>query len=197
MQKRYVASILDQFPVFLNLHTPDGILVWSSRITYGLKDSIIGQPAESLIHPCDRERWLGWFSRAAHNRERIAHTVRIVVPAKPGWITVHGTMGPIIDNGEVRYVANAVYDATFSEPVNPCARHMLTPLQRQIVSILMEAPRPMKSATIAVRVGLKRTTSTLRTILALLVEREILRVRDGGYKVNRVFRPLAADLLQE
>jgi hypothetical protein len=180
----------------LNLHAPDGILVWSSRIAYGLKGAIIGKPAETLIHPCDRERWLGWFSRAAHNRERITHTVRIIVPAKPGWITVHGVMGPIVERGQVKYVSNAVYDATFTEPTNPCVRFMLTPTQRKIVAVLLAESHPVKSQTIAARIGLKKSTSTLRSILASLADREILKIRDGGYEIHRDFRPLAVEFLQ-
>lgn len=136
------------------------------------------------------------FSRVVYGMEKIPYSVRVIVPAKPGWITVHGCMGPIVNDGILRYVAAVCYDATFAEPVNPCARFMLTPIQREIVSVLMIATEPMKSQTIATRIGLKRTTSTLRTMLSLLVERGILRTRNGGYKVNRDFRPLAADLLQ-
>lgn len=196
MQKRYIASLLDQFPVFLNLHAPDGILVWCSRISYGLPDSIIGQPAEDRIHPCGRDRWSSMFSRVVYGMEKIPYSVRVIVPIKPGWITVHGCMGPIVSDGVLRYVAAVCYDATFAEPVNPCARFMLTATQRKIIAVLLSESRPIKTHAIAVRIGAKKSTSTLRTILASLADREILRNHDGGYEIHPDFRPLAVELLQ-
>ncbi len=189
---------LAQLPGFFALMTVDGTLVKANTISYGLPDSIIGQSAASLVHPDDQEYWLIKFRLAAYRNEASDFEVRVPVPVEPGWIRIRGRMGPVVIDGETRYVATLFFDVTAGQASSffdgGVAKFVLSPAERLIVETLLKAGKPLKSRSIAMRAG-ERPSSSLRSRLSALVERGILSISVSGYEVASKFAAIAEDLI--
>ena len=190
-----VAEVLGQLPGYITLHDLKGRFIWSNKLGLGFDESVVGTMADANIFMDDRARWWSFFRRAAIDREVLDYSVKVIVPAKPGWAKIQGRLGPILRNGEVIYVVSLNYDATFHPESDPRAKFMLSELERGIVVTLLASKKPIKSAAISARVGEGRSSSKLRTILANLADRGIVTSTAFGYTISEQFRAHALDLI--
>lgn len=181
MPQSELFKIMPQLPGFISLHSPEGTLVWASRISYGLSEEILGQPADANILEEDRPRWWEAFRRAGTLREVADYVVRVRTPTPPGYVTIQGRLGPVLLRGRLRYVAAVCWDATFRDHRNPLARFLLSHQQRAVVAALLQSREPMSG----------KLTPAFRDSLARLVQREILAHDSRGYRVSEAFSPYA------
>lgn len=199
MTDSQILAVLPQLAGFVAIHAADGSLVWANKFSYGYSAEPMATPqgVEESIFAEDRHIWWNALRRCVYNREIVEYTIRAVCPAKPGWIRIHARMAPILFSPaeEVHHVSIIVHDATFAEPNNPAAAFMLTATEREIVAALLAAS-PLKSQTIAKRIGQDKTSSGLRLTLTNLSERNILKLQNGGWQITPEFRPVALDLLR-
>jgi hypothetical protein len=185
-------------PGYIGILALDGTIEWMNRAGYGLDLSgVIGQPGDSFIAPEDRHIWHSAFSQARHLREVSDYEVRIQVPSPPGWARVWGRIGPVLANGEVRHLISMSHDITLSSSPSRANRFLLTDLGRRVVVYLREAGTA-KGSAIGKQLGESsragQASSTLRMLLANLVEQGILQKGTNGYVLAPDFLPLAREI---
>ena len=190
-----IRATLPQLPCFLCLYSTLGTLLWANKIGYGLDHSALGRPSLSFIVDDDQVLWQEAFRRCLLVREVVPFTVRCQVPAPPGWVTLTGSLAPIVLDGQVILLASFALDTTFRPPQSEPARFFLSPIEQKILTALLDQPKPLKSHAIAHRAGLSAAGSRLRTLLTNLVERNLLVSYPSGYRLNPEALTLLRDLL--
>lgn len=200
MDADVIVTALGQAPAFLNLLSPTGTLLWSSRVAYGLDgDTITGRPADAVIFDEDRPAYWEAFRRAKHLRETVNVTIRVVVPEPPGFVRLAVRLAPVVARDRVKHLAVVSQDITAApREVNPLAPYMLSPTSRRIVALLYP-DRCFKAAKIARELGESncrgQASSRLGTLLSNLRARGILFQTEDGYCLAPQFVPLVPSVV--